>query len=64
MTLQIDIRAMRREANVGLDDAAEWMQVPRSTLAHVENGKVPSLGHALRIAAFMKMDVEQIWKLS
>ncbi len=64
VTLLVDIRALRREENVGVKKAAEWMRVPPPRLDRIEDGATPSLGNALKIAAFMRMPVEQIWKVS
>lgn len=62
--LLIDLRGMREEAKVSVERVSELAGIGRSTIARIEMGDMPSLGNALRLARFLKMSVEEIWRLS
>jgi DNA-binding XRE family transcriptional regulator len=59
--LKVDIKGLRREANVGLVRAAAMVDVSPSTLERVEAGWSPGIVTALKVARFMQMPVEEIW---
>jgi DNA-binding XRE family transcriptional regulator len=63
VTLVMDIRGLRREAGVTIEQAAAMTEVPKATLMRIETGAAPALENALRIARFMRTPVEEIWRL-
>ncbi len=59
--LRIDIRALRKEGKMSLETWQELIGIDKSILARCETGATPCLAHALRIARFLHVPVEEIW---
>lgn len=62
MTAAIDLKALRLNRGLGLDEAAEAMKVHRSVLARTEAGDTkPNASNAFKIADFYGYKVTDIW---
>ena len=56
------LRDQREARQWSLDTLAEMSGVPKNTIYRIENGQVPSLESAVRIAAALEVSVYQLWK--
>jgi DNA-binding XRE family transcriptional regulator len=61
--LLLDLRGMRREAGMPLAEVVKLSGVCKSNYERLQNGATPSLDNALKLARFLRMPVEEIWKL-
>lgn len=62
--LLIDLRGLRKEANLSVDRVAQLSGIGRSIIARMEIGDTPNLATALRMARFLETPVEEIWGLA
>lgn len=62
MTPAIDLRTVRIDRGIGLEEAAEEMGVHRSILARAESGEnKPHPKNAFKIASFYGYKVTEVW---
>jgi len=61
--LMLDLIGMREEAGLGHRKAAKMVGIDDTTYERLEAGGIPSLANALKMARFMQMPVEEIWRL-
>ena len=57
------VHELRLKRRWRLHDLAEVSGVSKATLVHVENGHIPTLRNAVRIAAALGVSVYQIWNI-
>lgn len=57
-----DLRGQREARGWSLDTFAAMSGVPKNTIYRIENGQVPNLASAARIAAALGVSVYQLWK--
>jgi DNA-binding XRE family transcriptional regulator len=58
-----DLRKLRQEAKLTVEKAAEMIGIPDQSLSRLENGSLPTLANALKIARFLQWPMEEIWGL-
>ncbi len=61
--LLIDLQGLRESKGITLRQVEKAIKVSNPALCQVEHGCTPSLETALKIAAFIDLPVEKIWKL-
>lgn len=61
--MKVDLRAERHNRGLTLDALAEKTGLPKSTLARVEQGTVPSVTTQFTLASFYGYKVTEVWPL-
>lgn len=59
--LLVDLKELREQAKIAVKPAAAIIGIGHATLSRIENGDIPSLVIALKIAASYQIPIEQIW---
>lgn len=62
--LLLDLRGLRKAAGMPLEQVVKLSGVCKSNYERLQKGATPSLDNALKLARFLQLPVEQIWRLS
>lgn len=61
-TEELTVHELRKKQGWSLDTFSQLSGVSRTTLYEIEDGRIPTLAVAFRIAALLRVSVYQLWK--